>query len=68
MKLVFLLMFFVVDVYARPTPPAPTVVPGISPAPGPPGGPIDDHIIILLIIALLYGLYIVYSRRKLIKP
>ena len=67
MKLVYLLIFFVANVYARPTPPPPSATPGVSPAPGPPGGPIDDHIVVLLIVALAYGLYIVYSRRKLAK-
>ena len=65
MKLVYLLILFVVNVNAAPNPPAPTSSPGgVQGAPVTPGVPINDHIIILLIIALSYGLYIVYSRRK----
>ena len=67
MKLVYLLIFFVVNGYATPTPPPPTSTPGSSAAPGPPGVPIDDHIVMLLMAGLIYGLYIVYSRRKLSK-
>ena len=65
MKLLYLLIFCVVNVHARPTPPAPPQQNplGGTDVPTPPS-PIDDQIVILLIIALLYGLYVVYSRRR----
>lgn len=30
----------------------------------PPDGPIDDGIYILLVVAVLFGLYVVYSKNK----
>lgn len=62
MKLGYLLIFFVANMYAIPEPP--------QPAPGPPGGIpppeflIDDHAVILLTIAVIYGLYVVYNKNQ----
>ena len=39
-------------------PPSPT---GKTPAP-PPGLPIDDNIMVLFIIAFLFGIYIIYTN------
>ena len=66
MKLLYLLIFCVVNVHARPTPPAPPQQNplGGTDVPTPPSGPIDDQIIILLIVALVYGIYVVYCKRK----
>ena len=68
MKLVFFLFFFVFGVFgvlAKNVPPAPQHSPaGVPP---PPGGPIDDHIILLGASAIFYGAYVVYTRRKVSK-
>jgi hypothetical protein len=42
---------------ANSGPPSPTGKP-----PGPPGLPIDDNTLMLLIVALLFGIYIIYKR------
>ncbi|NGY36453.1 hypothetical protein FQU23_002890 [Flavobacterium sp. XN-5] len=34
-----------------------------GPGPPPPGLPIDENILILIIIALLFGIYIIYNHR-----
>ena len=44
---------------AGPSPPNPY---GKKPPP-PPGLPIDDYIYILIIIALLFGIYIIYGHK-----
>lgn len=67
MKLLYLLMFLVVNAHARPTPPSPSAVPGVSPAPGPPSLPINENLIVILIVALIYGLYVVYNNREFAK-
>ena len=46
------------DAFAAPHPPPPT---GKKPPP-PPGLPLDENIIILLMIALLFGIYIIYNH------
>ena len=48
-------LFGVTDAFAVPSPPAP----GDKRPPPPPGLPIDDHILFLLIIAILFGIYII---------
>jgi hypothetical protein len=56
--LCFILFFFsIFSVIAKGNPPAPTQkVP-----PPPPFAPIDENIFLLMIIALLFGLYIIYN-------
>jgi hypothetical protein len=59
--------FFIVIIYlmgitiafAGPHPPSP----GFKKPPPPPGLPIDEHIFIVLIFALLYGLYIILRHK-----
>jgi len=46
----------------NPAPPAPNPF-GRKKPPPPPGLPIDENIFILIIIALLFGIYIIYSHR-----
>ena len=50
-------MLGLVNIYAAPHPPMPTgkKVP-------PPGLPIDENLPVLLIIAILFGIYIVYNQ------
>lgn len=43
-------------------PPVPSPM-GRRKPPPPPGLPIDEHIFILLILAVLFGIYIIYSFR-----
>lgn len=64
MKLAFFFIFFVANVFAKAVPPQPKHSPGGTAAPGPPGVPIDDHLIVLICLAVVYGLYVVYSKRK----
>jgi len=60
--------FFVLIVYllgisiafAKPNPPVPTYK--IPPAP--PGLPIDENLFVLLIIAILLGIYIIFRRQS----
>ena len=59
MKLGYLLIFFVANMYAIPEPPQPA-----RGAPGPPVVLIDDHAVILLAIAVIYGLYVVYNKNQ----
>jgi hypothetical protein len=54
--LVYLLVSFVA--FAGPNPPAPTH----KKPPPPPGLPIDENIIILFLIAFLFGIYILYKN------
>jgi hypothetical protein len=44
--------------FAGPTPPAPTH----KKPPPPPGLPIDENILIVLLIAILLGIYIIYKH------
>ena len=49
--------------FAKPSPPAPNYrVP-----PAPPGTPIDDNILFFLLIAVLFGIYIIYKQNINIK-
>ena len=62
MKLIYLFIFFVSYANAAPVPPAPTQQ---SPSGVPPPGfPIDHHVVTLMAVALIYGLYIIYNKRK----
>jgi len=64
-KYFFLLVFLLGTFYAIAGNPAGPPVPsptGKKPPP-PPGLPIDENIIILIIIALLFGIYIIYDNR-----
>jgi hypothetical protein len=47
---------------AQSSPPTPNPF-GRKKPPPPPGLPIDENIFILIIIALLFGVYIIYSHR-----
>ena len=54
--LIYLLGIFIA--FAKPRPPEPNYkVP-----PAPPGAPIDDNILFLLLIAVLFGIYIIYKQ------
>lgn len=45
-------------------PPAPTAKShGVNNVTPPPGLPIDEHIFIVMILAVLFGIYIIYSYR-----
>ncbi len=55
--LIIICLFGVLDVFSAPSPPMPT---GKKPPP-PPGLPIDENLYLVLIIALLYGVYIIYK-------
>lgn len=48
-------LFGVMEAFAAPSPPAP----GAKKPPPPPGLPIDDNIVFLLIMAILFGIYII---------
>jgi hypothetical protein len=48
----------VLNTYAIPKPP----MPGGKRPPPPPGLPIDDGLYLVFIIALLYGIYIIYNH------
>jgi hypothetical protein len=58
-KFFYLIIFLLgaVQIYAAPHPPSPT---GKRPPP-PPGLTIDDGILLIIYIAIIYGLYIVYK-------
>ena len=56
--LLVIYMLGLVNIYAAPHPPMPT-----SKRPPPaPGLPIDDNLPVLLIIAILFGMYIIYNQ------
>ena len=62
-KIVFFsLMIFVLGIFnafaANPAPPSPM---GRKKPPPPPGLPIDENILTLMFVALLLGIYIIYS-------
>lgn len=48
-------LFGVIDAFAAPSPP----MPGAKKPPPPPGLPIDDNILVLFVIAMLFGIYII---------
>ena len=59
--LCFILFFFsIFNVIAKGNPPAPTY----RKPPTPPPLPIDENIYIVMIIALLFGIYIIYNNRS----
>ena len=64
-----LFLFCAVDVIAKATPPAPsrTGKAAAEPPPPPPGLSIDQGVVVLVIVALLYGIYCIYSFRKKVK-
>jgi hypothetical protein len=49
-------LFGVTKAFAAPKPPTP----GYKLPPGPPGLPIDENISVLLIFAIVFGIYIIY--------
>ena len=59
-KIVVVFLFGVVNVLAAPGPPVPT---GKKKPPPPPGLPIDQGLVLLLILALLLGIYVIYTHR-----
>ena len=50
-----------------PQPPPTGRMAATNTPPPPPGFPIDQDVVILLIIASLYGIYVIYSFRKKVK-
>jgi len=58
-KLLFFVFFLfgALNVFAQPVPPVPL------PPPPPPGLPINEPVFYLLIIAVFFGIYIIYSRK-----
>lgn len=61
-KKFFIIIIFLIGVlgaYAVPHPPNP----GGKKPPPPPGLPIDDSIYLVFILALLYGIYIIYNHQ-----
>ncbi len=60
MKILILLLLFITNVFAIPNPPAPAA-PG---PPGPPIVPIDANIDFLLLVAAIFGLYMIYCRTR----
>ncbi len=62
-KKFFILMVYFVGVsnlFAAPTPPAP----GYKRPPPPPGLPIDENQLVILIITILLGIFIIYQKSK----
>ena len=51
----------IVDTVAKNTPPVPNSN-GRTNVPGGPGLPIDENLLVLLIIAVVYGIYIIYNQ------
>lgn len=59
-KKFFIIIIFLLgalNAFAGPNPPAP----GAKKPPPPPGLPIDDGVYLVFILALLYGIYIIYN-------
>ena len=54
----------IVDTVAKNNPPAPNSNGKINdiPDPGGPGLPIDEHLFYLLILAIVFGMYTIYSQ------
>ncbi|MBF4517325.1 hypothetical protein IRZ71_13255 [Flavobacterium sp. ANB] len=63
-KTFFLVLFItlinVSSVLAGPNPPAPTARAAAGPPP-PPDSPIDQNLIILLVVAVFFGMYTIYK-------
>ncbi len=58
------LLFGIVEAIAKATPPPPNRrVADVGDLPPPPGLPINEHLFYLLILAVIFGIYIVYSRK-----
>lgn len=55
----FITLFSVIDGYAAPSPP----MPGAKRPPPPPGLPIDENILVLLIMAIVFGIYIICKHQ-----
>ncbi len=49
--------------FAKPSPPAPNY----KAPPVPPSAPIDENITFLLLIAVLFGIYIIYKQKLKLK-
>ncbi len=47
------------DAFAKPNPPTPTY----KRPPPPPGLPVDENLFVLLIIAILLGIYMIYRHQ-----
>jgi hypothetical protein len=63
LKLSFVFVFFITMLWADP-PILPQ--PGTTnSAPGSIGAPLDDGVVVLLILALIYGLYKLYKQRRI---
>ena len=59
-KYLFILTYLIgtSNTLAKPNPPAPT----FKKPPPPPGLPIDENLYVLLVIAVLFGIYIIYRH------
>ena len=55
----FIYLFGVVIAFAAPNPPSP----GFKAPPPPPGLPINEHIFMVLITALLFGLFVIFRHQ-----
>jgi hypothetical protein len=55
-----ILLLFSTSGFAGPTPPAPMAPSGIG---DPPPLPIDENLVILVLIALLFGLHTIYRHK-----
>ena len=63
--LVFIFFLFgILNGMAKATPPAPSSkIADAGDLPPPPGLPINEHLFYLLILAVIFGIYIIYSRK-----
>lgn len=57
---IFIYLLGIAPVFAAPNPPSP----GGKKAPTPPGLPIDNDVLLLITIAVLYGIYIIFKFRS----
>ncbi|MBG6111835.1 hypothetical protein H4V97_002203 [Flavobacterium sp. CG_23.5] len=62
-KFYLFIAFLFGTLYAIAENPPPPPLTGRRKPPPPPGLPIDENILTLIIIALLFGIYIIYSHR-----
>ncbi len=53
-------LFGILNGMAKATPPAPNAKTNIPPPP--PGAPINEHLLYLLILAVFFGIYIICTR------
>ncbi len=67
LKKVFILLFCLilglVTILAKPNPPQPNNGRGGLPPP-PPGLPIDEHMVFLVILAMFFGLFVILNNLK----